>query len=191
MDSEARGTPVARESVFTIGHGTRSAPDLMEALSSAGITKLIDVRRHPGSRRHPQFARDALEQSLPGQGIQYEWWGEALGGRRSSAETTRHPGWRNASFRAYADHMDTNEFRAALTDLEVIAGDEIAAIMCAETLWWKCHRRLIADALVLRGTRVTHIVSAEEHQEHKLHPAVRQDEDGWPVYDVGETAQLT
>ena len=178
--------------VYTVGHGTRSIEELIEVLSEAGVTLLVDVRRFPGSRRHPHFAREALEVSLPDAGIRYDWRGEALGGRRSRKEIagpTRHPAWKNDGFRNYADYMDTDEFRAALEALERDADDRTLAVMCAETLWWRCHRRLISDALVVDGVDVVHLIAPGQSQPHKLHPALRVD-DGRPVYDVGETGTL-
>jgi uncharacterized protein (DUF488 family) len=165
-------------------------------LRSAGVERLIDVRRFPASRRHPHFARDALAVSLPVVGIAYDVRGDALGGRRRErpADASRHPAWRDASFRAYADHMDTAEFRDACEDVLVSSERIPSAVMCAETLWWRCHRRLIADAAVLRGYDVTHLglgASVERQDPHRLHPAVRRGDDGWPVYDVGEQLPLT
>jgi uncharacterized protein (DUF488 family) len=178
--------------IFTIGHGTRTAKDLARVLETAGIDTLVDVRRFPGSRRHPQFAKEELEQWLPAGGITYAWRGEELGGRRSrKAGVTRHPAWHNASFQSYADHTDTPVFREAIGRLETESKAVAIAIMCAETLWWRCHRRLIADTLQLRGTTVMHLIDATDTQRHTLHPAVRLDEDGWPVYDVGETPGLS
>lgn len=177
--------------VYTVGHGTRPLTELVEVLTGAGITCLIDVRRYPGSRRNPQFARASLEQALPEQGIGYEWRGEELGGRRSGPATSRHPAWRVAGFRAYADHMDTAVFRDALRSLEACAGaGEKLAIMCSERLWWRCHRRLIADALTLRGCEVLHLIGPGQAQAHRLHENVRADDDGWPVYDAGVTGRL-
>jgi len=176
--------------VHTIGHGTKASEELIEMLQSAGVRRLVDVRRFPGSRRHPHFSRAALEQSLRTAGLDYEWRGEEMGGRRKGAENSRHPAWRNRSFRAYADHMDTAEFRAALVALEEAAESESLAVMCAETLWWHCHRRLIADALLLRGTRVVHLMSPGSAQGHALNPAARAFDDGWPVYDLGVTPDL-
>ena len=178
--------------VFKIGHRTRTAEELEAVLRAAGIALVVDVRRFPGSRRHPQFARDALEQSLPRSGIGYEWWGEALGGRRSVPKDapTRHPAWRNSSFRAYADHMDSNDFQHALESVEAAAAERRLAIMCAERLWWKCHRRLISDAVALRGRRVIHLVDVGVARSHVLHDNVRLDERGRVTYDVGITPEL-
>ncbi len=178
--------------VWTVGHGTRSTTELIEVVRSASIEKIVDVRRFPASRRHPQFAREALELSLPQAGISYAWRGEELGGRRSpSVAPTRHPAWRNDSFRAYADHMDSPAFRAALEQLLAEARSGLrSALMCAETLWWRCHRRLIADALVVAGASVIHLVDERNRQEHKPPDALRVDSDNRPVYDVGVDREL-
>jgi uncharacterized protein (DUF488 family) len=175
----------ARSTIFTIGHGTRTLDELSGVLTWAGVQLLVDVRRFPGSRRHPHFAREALEQALPQHELSYEWKGESLGGRRTRSKgITRHPAWQNASFQSYADYMDTDDFRTAVRELEDRAADVVQAIMCAETLWWKCHRRLISDALALRGSDVLHLVKVGTCEPHKLHPNVRRDSGGWPVYDV-------
>ena len=171
--------------LYTIGHGTRSAEELIVVLREAGVDGVIDVRRFPGSRRHPHFAREALERSLPSAGVGYEWW-ETLGGRRSSkGGSSRHSALRVVAFRGYADHMDTNEFRASLARLEAAARSRRLAIMCAETLWWRCHRRMIADALTLDGIEVVHLVGQGTSRPHVLHEAARADDAGRPTYDVG------
>ena len=146
---------------------------------------LVDVRRHPGSRRHPHFALDALSKSLPDIGIAYEWWGEALGGRRKIEDiaSNRHVSWRNHSFRAYAGYMETPVFRVALEALAERASTTRIAVMCAETLWWRCHRRLIADALVAGGHEVIHLGLGKE-QPHHLSKACRIDQNGQLVYDA-------
>jgi uncharacterized protein (DUF488 family) len=161
-------------------------------LRAGGVARCIDVRRYPASRRHPYFARDALEQSLPAGGVTYEWWGDSLGGRRRAQplERSRHPAWRDESFRAYADYIDTDEFRRAFDALLDVAGATATAVMCAETVWWRCHRRLIADTAVLRGVDVMHLGIGDEPRPHVLHPSVRRGEDGWPVYDVGTQLAL-
>lgn len=177
--------------LYTVGHGARPLDEFVAVLQSASLGVLIDVRRFPGSRRHPHFAREALESSLPNAGVRYEWRGETLGGRRKPATDSRHHAWRNDSFRAYADHMDSEEFRAALRELEgLVQGGTKVAVMCAETLWWKCHRRLIADAATLDGLDVIHLVGERDHQAHKLHESVRRDENGLAAYDVGATGEL-
>lgn len=175
--------------LHTIGHGTRDLAELIGVLGGAGVEVLVDVRRHPGSSRNPQFGRDRLADALRRAGIRYEWFGEELGGRRRSRPGSRHVAWRNESFRAYADHMETREFAAALDRLVRLASDESTAVMCAETLWWRCHRRLVADAATARGLRVVHL-GAGRPQLHRLDPSVRLDEDGTLVYDIGTTPPL-
>lgn len=169
--------------LFTVGHGTRTVEELAAVLADAGVGRLIDVRRFPGSRRNPHLSRDNLAQTPP---LAYEWWGEELGGRRSRSKgPSRHPAWRNDAFRAYADYMDTAEFAAALDRLLATSTDTPTAIMCAETLWWRCHRRLIADAATLRGAEVVHLLGVGESQPHALHPDARPDDERRPVYDGG------
>jgi uncharacterized protein (DUF488 family) len=177
--------------VLTAGHGTRSGDELLAVLRGAGVTTLIDIRRFPSSRRHPQFARDALATSLLAGGIRYEWQGAELGGRRSRRTPSRHAALVNAAFAGYADHMDTPAFRDAVQALvrRVEAGERLA-VMCAETLWWRCHRSLLADALGCRGVDVVHLIDASRRETHKVRPEMRCGEDGWPVYDVSDTLPL-
>ena len=177
--------------LFTVGHGTRSVEELAEVVRSGAVERVVDVRRHPGSRRWPHLARASLEQSLPALGIDYDWQGEAMGGRRTPREDSPHSAWRNAAFRGYADHMDTGEFREALRRLlDDVNSGTAAAVMCSETLWWRCHRRLIADAALLLSTPVVHLLSVKDHPAHPLHPDVRRGDDGWPVYDGGQQPLL-
>jgi uncharacterized protein (DUF488 family) len=146
--------------VFTIGHSTRSIGEFVALLRGNGIELLVDVRRFPGSRRHPQFGRDALAASLAEAGIAYRHE-EALGGRRAgdpSAGASPNTAWRQASFRAYADYMATPPFRAALERLMADAAHRRPAVMCAEAVPWRCHRRLISDALLARGVPVFDII---------------------------------
>ncbi len=176
--------------VFTVGHGNRSFEELVELLREAGVVRLCDARRHPGSRRHPQFSRGHLAAELPRAGIAYDFRGDELGGRRRGGASSRHPAWRDPSVRAYADYMDTSAFRDALMRLEADAAREPLAFMCAERLWWQCHRRLIADALALRGAEVIHLLGPGERRPHALHPDLRAGGDGWPVYDLHVTGEL-
>jgi uncharacterized protein (DUF488 family) len=171
--------------VYTIGHGTRTADGLIDALRAEGVRLLVDIRRFPGSRRSPHLARGPLEAAVTAAGIGYSWRGEELGGRRrGGGGPSRHTAWRVAAFRSYADWMDGPTFRAALERLERDAARTRLALLCAETLWWRCHRRLVADALVSRGHRVLHIMPGGRLQEHPLHAGLRRDEEGRPVYDV-------
>ena len=168
--------------IRTIGHGARPIEELIAILVDAEVDTLVDVRRFPGSRRHPQFGRDALAATLRTAGLHYAWEGDTLGGRRQRQPGSRHTALRNASFAAYADHMDTPEFRTAVEGLT--AG---AAVMCAETLWWRCHRMLIADALVLRGVTVEHLLEVGKSRPHRVTEGARPGPDGWPVYDEQQT----
>jgi uncharacterized protein (DUF488 family) len=152
--------------LYTVGHGARTTDALVAVVASAGVEVVIDVRRFPGSRRHPHFAREALAEDLPARGVAYEWRGEELGGRRRPAEPTRHPEWRDEGFRGFADYTDTPDFHAALARLLDDAARRPIAVMCAETLWWRCHRRLIADASLDAGTEVVHLLDVGKTQPH-------------------------
>jgi uncharacterized protein (DUF488 family) len=179
--------------VFSVGHGTRSLDELIAILHTAGVERLVDVRSFPGSKRNPQFAREALEHDLPDRGIGYDFRGNRLGGRRGPSKTgiSRHPAWRVKGFRNYADFMDTEEFAAAIAELEIEVHSGVRlCLMCAETLWWRCHRRLISDALVMRGVEVIHLLDLDESMEHQLHEAARPDDRNLPVYDSGFTGHL-
>jgi uncharacterized protein (DUF488 family) len=176
--------------LFSIGHGQRSTEALASILRGAGVGLLVDVRRFPGSRRYPQFNREALSTALSEEGIRYEWWGEKLGGRRSRSPSSRHPAWREPGFQGFADYMDGPAFRAALSRLEARAAALPLAFLCAETLWWQCHRRLISDALVVDGHEVIHLLREKEQAHHVLPPFLRLDEEGRPVYDRGVTGVL-
>lgn len=175
--------------VFTVGHGARPAAELVAILLEADIELLVDVRRFPGSRRHPHFGRDALQESLPAAGIAYEWRGEALGGRRKPLPDSPNVAWRVDAFRGYADHLASTEFRAELLEVEERAASVRQAVMCAETLWWRCHRRLIADALVSDGFEVVHLGMGRD-DPHELNEAARRDERGVLIYDVGVTTRF-
>jgi uncharacterized protein (DUF488 family) len=153
--------------VFTIGHGTRPAAELVECLVEAGAATLVDVRRFPGSRRNPQFNRSTLAETLAAAGLVYHHAVE-LGGRRSGEPgEERFACIRTAAFRSYAARMGTAEWQAALDDA---LAEPAPCFMCAETLWWKCHRRLIADLLTARGHEVVHLIRPGESQGHSLGP---------------------
>jgi len=158
--------------IFTLGHSTRSAAELLGMLREAGIERLVDVRRFPGSRRHPQFGRDALAATLDAAGIGYLHAAD-LGGRRPPRPDSPNGAWRVAGFRGYADYMDAPEFRAALERLIAGAAERPTAILCAEAVPWRCHRRLIADALVTRGIEVVHLLAPGRSEPHALHPDAR------------------
>jgi uncharacterized protein (DUF488 family) len=153
--------------IFTVGHSTRSAEEFFELLAAHGVTGLADVRTVPKSRRHPHFARESLEQSLPAHGIEYRHFA-GLGGLRHPRRDSPNGGWRVAGFRGYADHMQTAEFGEALEALLAFGAERQVAVMCAEAKWWQCHRQLVADALVARGIEVRHIMTKKEAPPHEL-----------------------
>lgn len=158
--------------IWTIGHSTQSSESLIAALTSARIERLVDVRRYPGSRRHPQFNRDTLAAALAVSGIVYVHE-PALGGRRTPAHDSVNTALRDPGFRGFADYMATPEFEGALEAL-IASASQRTAIMCAEAVPWRCHRSLIADALVARGLDVEHLVGAKS-RPHQLTAAARVD----------------
>jgi uncharacterized protein (DUF488 family) len=151
--------------LWTIGHSTRKIDEFIGLLQKNDINAIADVRRFPGSRRHPQFSQAQLSASLAEAGIKYFHFPE-LGGRRTPIPESPNTAWRNAAFRGYADYMMTGEFRAGMARLEVIAETSRTAVMCAEALWWQCHRSLIADDLKARGFSVWHILSTGKVELH-------------------------
>jgi uncharacterized protein (DUF488 family) len=157
--------PGPPKALWTIGHSTLPIETFVAHLAAHSIETLIDVRRHAGSRRHPQFNPPALAAALAEEGIRYVAI-PALGGRRKSRPDSRNTNWRNESFRGYADYMETREFGAALAELAREALASRCAIMCAESLWWRCHRSLIADAFKTCGTTVWNIGPEGETTEH-------------------------
>jgi uncharacterized protein (DUF488 family) len=170
-------TPVTAEAdrwsgIWTIGHSTRSLDHFVAALAAHDIELVADVRRFPGSRRLPQFASETLERSLATHGIAYRWF-PSLGGRRRPAPDSPNVAWRHAAFRAYADHLATEEFADGLFELLMLAHGLRTAVMCAEVLWWRCHRRLIADVLVSLGAPVVHIRDERIAEPHRLAPPAR------------------
>jgi uncharacterized protein (DUF488 family) len=153
--------------VYTVGHSTRTTEELLAILRHHGIALLADVRTLPGSRRAPQFNREALERTLAEAGIAYVHL-KGLGGLRKPRSDSENAGWRNASFRGFADYMQTPEFEHALGDLIELAEEKPTAIMCAEAVPWRCHRSLIADALLVRRHEVVHIFSETKTEAHRL-----------------------
>jgi uncharacterized protein (DUF488 family) len=152
--------------VYTVGHSTRPMRELVELLRAHRVEQVVDVRTIPRSRHNPQFDRPALARSLHAVGLGYRHL-KALGGLRHARADSTNLGWRNASFRGFADHMQTDEFAAGLARLERIAGRRPTAIMCAEAVPWRCHRSLIADALTVAGWRVLHIQSRRTARPHR------------------------
>jgi uncharacterized protein (DUF488 family) len=176
--------------LYTIGHGARDLETFLGLLQGAGIDLLVDVRTAPGSRKHPHFGRDALAAALADRGISYEWRGKEMGGWRRARPDSRHEAIRSPGFRGYADHMESEEFRRALRDVLEAADRAPTAVMCAESLWWRCHRRMIADAVLAGRDEVRHIMDGGRLEPHRLHPAARIEHEA-PVYDrpVEESGQ--
>lgn len=160
--------------LLTVGHGTLETGALAALLAGAGVESVVDVRRAPGSRRHPQLGRRSLEAALPAAGVAYRWE-QALGGWRTPAEDSPNTALRNRSFRGYADHMGSEEFRAAAARLADDAGALRQAIMCSESVWWRCHRRLVADHLALvHGVDVLHLMHDGRLVAHALTDGARR-----------------
>ena len=153
--------------VWTIGHSTRTLEELVAVLQAHAIEALVDVRRFAGSRRLPQFNEGTLRAGLERSGIAYEWL-PSLGGRRTPSADSVNTGWRHPAFRGYADYLASEEFAQGLAELLAIAGGLRTAIMCAEMLWWQCHRRLIADVLVSLGDEVLHVQTDKPAEPHRL-----------------------
>jgi uncharacterized protein (DUF488 family) len=191
--------------LLTYGHGTETADRTIGLLREAGVSSLVDIRTAPGSRRNPQFARAALEEWLPAAGIAYRWE-KRLGGFRRPSPDNPDAVWREDMFRGYAEHMRSPDFLAAidavLAEAELaeaeLAEAELAeaeaepethrvTVMCSESLWWRCHRRLVADfAAVARGIEVSHLMHDGRLEAHRLTPGVRLRDDGLLVYDAGQ-----
>ena len=169
MKTRRSRTPLT---IFTIGHSTRPIEEFIELLRANGVTQLVDIRTIPKSRHNPQFNTDALAASLRAARIRYLHL-KALGGLRHAKADSVNLGWRNASFRGFADYMQTDEFAAALDRVIQLAEERPTALMCAEAVPWRCHRSLVADALTIRKIRVLEIVSSAEPKEHKLTPFAR------------------
>lgn len=158
--------------IWTIGHSTRTFDEFLKLLQSFKIKSLVDVRHYPGSRKFPQFNKDSLEKSLPENNIEYTHLID-LGGRRKPNSNSKNDGWRLDSFKGYADYMATEDFKQALNTLKEIAAEKQTAIMCAEAVWWSCHRSLISDILKVDGWEVLHIMSENKATEHPYTAPVR------------------
>ena len=171
--------------VFTIGHSTRALADFIALLREAAVERVVDVRSIPRSRTNPQFNTDALSDSLAAAGIGYVHV-KALGGRRhrlKDAPPSRNELWQNAAFRNYADYAQTDAFRGGLNELKELASRERCAIMCAEAVWWRCHRRIISDYLLSDGIAVAHIMAPGKTDPATLTPGARRLADGTLAYE--------
>ena len=170
--------------VYTVGHSTLPLDDFLSLLDAHAIAGIADVRSFPASRRHPHFAREALAATLARVGLEYAWL-PGLGGRRRGGAGSPHVAWRSPSFRAYADHMETAEFAAELARLLALAAARPTAVMCAEAVPWRCHRQLVADALLARRIEVRHMISAAPPEPHRLTPFARLEGER-VLYDGGQ-----
>jgi uncharacterized protein (DUF488 family) len=176
--------------IYTIGHSTRSMAELIDVLRDARIDCVVDVRKFPHSRRHPHFNREALGPALAAAGLGYRHV-EALGGRRGKRRDGPSPNglWREEAFRNFADYAGTAPFRDALAELRSLGRSQRVAIMCAEAVWWRCHRRIIADYLIAAGEDVTHIFDLGKGEPARLTPGAVPQPDGVVLYPP-EQAQL-
>ena len=169
--------------IWTVGHGTRPIEDFLAILREARVVTLVDVRSVPGSRRHPQFGKAELRESLTNAGLAYMHL-PGLGGRRDPRPDSPHTALRVDAFRGYADHMSSPEFQRDIGQLMAVATATSTAYMCAETPWWKCHRRILSDALTVASWDVTHLLDRGKSEPHRLWDVARV-VDGGLVYDGG------
>jgi uncharacterized protein (DUF488 family) len=158
--------------IWTIGHSTRSVEEFNEILRAHQIGAIVDVRSFPGSRRYPHFNKAELAKNLEAVAVVYSHKAQ-LGGRRRPSANSNNTAWKNASFRAYADHMESEEFKQGVEELLEVASTRRTAIMCAEALWWRCHRSLIADFLKSKGFAVIHILDSKKTEAHPYTAAAR------------------
>lgn len=169
--------------LYSLGHSTRTIEEFLSLVGEHSIEHLVDVRRFPGSRRHPHFGGEALAGSLAAAGISYRH-SPGLGGHRKPLPGSLNRGWRNDSFRGYADHMASREFADGLGDLMREASDRRTVVLCAEAVPWRCHRNLLADALVVRGWEVIHVIGRDTVRHHRLNPMAER-HPGGVVYPAG------
>jgi uncharacterized protein (DUF488 family) len=174
------------QTIFTIGHSTRTVPELTGLLRQVSVDLLVDIRSVPGSRTNPQFNTDALPAPLAVMGIGYRHIA-ALGGlrgRRKDAAPSQNTLWTSSAFRNYADYALTGQFRSGLEELIKLAGERRCAIMCAEAVWWRCHRRIVADYLLVQGVPVEHIMGPGKVDPARLTPGARPQPDGTVLYPI-------
>lgn len=177
--------------VYTIGHSTRSLDELTALLRENGVECLIDIRAYPGSRTNPQFNKDKLTTEIPKAGLDYEHV-RALGGRRKDSESidpSPNTFWNNKSFQNYADYALSEDFQVAFANLEKRAQEKTCAIMCSEAVWWRCHRRIVADYLLADDYEVIHIMNKEQKSPAKLTESARITAEGFIIYDQKEKKQ--
>jgi uncharacterized protein (DUF488 family) len=162
----------SKTALWTIGHSTHSIDEFIDMLQAFSVKTLADVRSFPGSRRYPHFNKERMRTALAGAGIEYQHFPE-LGGRRRAKPDSTNMAWRNETFRGYADYMESEEFRAGIERLLDLGGAERTAIMCAEAVWWRCHRSLISDYLKAQDVEVNHIMTARKSEPHPFTTAAR------------------
>ncbi len=153
------------KTIWTIGHSTRALEEFVAMLHSFNIELVADIRSYPGSRKFPQFNKEELEISLPGNNIEYMHI-KKLGGRRKANPKSKNTAWRHIAFRSYADYMETDDFKEGIVELEKIAEQKRTAYMCSEAVWWRCHRSMVSDYLKLHGWKVMHIMAIDKATEH-------------------------
>jgi uncharacterized protein (DUF488 family) len=176
--------------LLTYGHGSEDSERTVATLRAAAVASLVDIRTAPGSRRNPQFARAAMEHWLPEAGISYRWE-KRLGGFRKPGADNPDVAWREDMFRGYAEYMRSAGFLAAIDGVLAEAAGRRVAVMCSESLWWRCHRRLVADFVVVaRRVEVRHLMHDGRLAEHRLSPGLRLRDDGLLVYDGGQAPLL-
>lgn len=164
------------KNIWTIGHSTRSLEEFIAMLKSFQIESVADIRSFPGSRKYPQFNREALEISLPQNNIRY-FHLKNLGGRRKASPDSKNTAWHHPAFRGYADYMETDEFKIGIQQLEQIAMQQRTVYMCSEAVWWRCHRSMVSDFLKVKGWTVMHIMSIGKNEEHPYTSPARIIED--------------
>jgi uncharacterized protein (DUF488 family) len=176
--------------LLTYGHGTDSSQRTAELLAGAAVVSLVDIRTAPGSRRNPQFARTSMEHWLPEAGVGYRWE-KRLGGFRRPSPGNPDVAWREPMFRGYAEHMRSAEFLAAIDEVLAEAAERQVTVMCSESLWWRCHRRLVADYVwAARGVPVGHLMHDGRIEPHRISDGLRLTDDGLLIYDVGQPPLL-
>ncbi len=161
-----------KHTIYTIGHSTHTLDEFLNMLQSFEIKHLVDIRSFPGSRKYPQFNKENLERALPENGIYYTHLKE-LGGRRKVQKDSKNNRWHKDAFRAYADYMETENFKKGIAELTAIAAEQPTAYMCSEAVWWRCHRSMVSDYLKARGWKVLHIMGIGKVQEHPYTSAAR------------------
>ncbi|MEP6636217.1 MAG: DUF488 domain-containing protein [Acidobacteriota bacterium] len=188
--SSGKRSDVDEATVWTVGHSTHTADDFIKILKAHEISALVDVRSFPGSRRYPHFNQQELAGSLRTASINYHHL-PSLGGRRRPLPNSRNTAWRNASFRAYADYMESPEFKDGIQQLLVLACADRTAIMCAEALWWRCHRGLVSDYLKAHGSLVLHIMNEANEEPHPYTSAANVINGELSYVEVADEQQLT